>query len=96
MSVVSTMPVTFNASLQPAARFTMADGTVRSSIDMDDYAGGFASWSGTSFAAPVLAGELAQNLLEQNRLDDPDPKVAVTAAWIAVTELVKLDRPPQA
>ena len=33
---------------------------IRATIDMDDYRCGFATWSGTSFAAPVLAGELAQ------------------------------------
>ena len=30
---------------------------VRSTIDPDDFSGGFATWSGTSFAAPVLAGQ---------------------------------------
>ena len=39
-------------------------GAVRSTVDPDDFTGGFAAWSGTSFAAAVLAGELAQSLIE--------------------------------
>ena len=35
----------------------------RATIDPDGYRGGFASWSGTSFSAPVLAGELAEAIL---------------------------------
>jgi hypothetical protein len=31
----------------------------RATIDLDDYTSGFGVWSGTSFAAPVLAGQLA-------------------------------------
>jgi subtilisin family serine protease len=31
----------------------------RATIDLDDYTSGFGVWSGTSFAAPILAGQLA-------------------------------------
>ena len=31
----------------------------RATIDLDDYTSGFGVWSGTSFSAPVLAGQLA-------------------------------------
>ena len=34
----------------------------RATIDLDDYTSGFGVWSGTSFAAPILAGQLAQAL----------------------------------
>ena len=63
--MVSTLPITFNASLQPTARTQYPDGTVRESIDPDDFTGGFGSWSGTSFAAPIVAGRLAQDLLDR-------------------------------
>jgi subtilisin family serine protease len=96
VAVVSTMPTTFNASLQPTARLTVPGEGVRSTMDPDDYTGGFATWSGTSFAAPVLAGEIAKSLLSQGMLDDPDVSTAVNCGWQAVGGLVKLDRPSQA
>jgi subtilisin family serine protease len=34
----------------------------RATIDLDDYTSGFGVWSGTSFAAPILAGQLAHVL----------------------------------
>ena len=39
-------------------------GQVRAALDPDDFTAGFAVWSGTSFAAPVLAGQLADRLLD--------------------------------
>jgi len=93
VAVVSTMPTTFNASLQPTARLYIPGEGVRSTMDMDDYRGGFATWSGTSFAAPVLAGEIAQSLIGQGNLDDPDPSTAVNCGWEAVRSLVKLEPP---
>jgi subtilisin family serine protease len=35
----------------------------RGSIDLDDYSRGFGTWSGTSFAAPALAGDIAAYLV---------------------------------
>ena len=66
-AVVSTMPTTFNGALQPAAELFVAGDGHRASLDMDNFHGGFATWSGTSFAAPVLAGQLAQRLIESDR-----------------------------
>ena len=60
-SVLSTMPA-FQGGALPSAR-TSADGQVRESIDPDDFRGNFAIWSGTSFAAPLIAGALASALL---------------------------------
>jgi subtilisin family serine protease len=64
-SVLSTLPTTFDASLEPSARTTFPAGTVRETIDPDDFRGGFGVWSGTSFAAPIVAGRLAADLLDR-------------------------------
>ena len=83
-AVVSTMPTTFNGSLQPAAELFVAGDGHRASLDMDNYHGGFATWSGTSFAAPVLAGQLAQRLIESDRLDELGVSDAVARTWAAL------------
>jgi subtilisin family serine protease len=36
----------------------------RASIDPDDFTGGFAVWSGTSFAAPYVAGAIAHRFAQ--------------------------------
>src|SRR6266540_4565754 len=36
------------------------EGGRRQTLDTDDFSGGFAVWSGTSFAAPLLAAEVAE------------------------------------
>ena len=46
-----------------------ADPDDTENLDPDDFTGGYASWSGTSFAAAVLAGRLARALI-------PDPAQA--------------------
>jgi subtilisin family serine protease len=76
-AVLSTMPA-FQGGLEPGAR-TEAYDWRREAIDPDNYGrrraaagapdddpdpvGGFALWSGTSFAAPVQAGRIAQALV---------------------------------
>jgi len=90
-AVVSTVPVTFDGGGQASTRVEDAGG-VRSTIDPDNFSSGFATWSGTSFAAPVLAGDLAQHLLDDRRRGDrpaagPGPdrtEDRVEAAWRAV------------
>ncbi|PJI94935.1 S8 family peptidase [Luteimicrobium subarcticum] len=77
---LSTMPTTFDGPATPRSR--TPDG-LRESVDPDDFRGGFALWSGTSFAAPVLAGELAVALLEA-RASGHETSSRVTAAWDAV------------
>ncbi|MBZ2198374.1 S8/S53 family peptidase [Occultella gossypii] len=61
--LVSTFPTTINTSLNPVASLAH-EGRTRASIDPDDFASGFATWSGTSFAAPVFAGEVAAALAD--------------------------------
>jgi serine protease len=60
--VVSSMPVTFNASLRPVLYRDDGPDPARGSCDPDDYSCGFGLWSGTSFAAPALAGRFAAEL----------------------------------
>ncbi|MCW2525053.1 MAG: hypothetical protein JWO63_3388, partial [Frankiales bacterium] len=75
-ALVSTMPIDMNGSLGPIAEVRLANGERRATIDPDDYSGGFATWSGTSFAAPVLAGQIAQFIQQLPQFDD----VAVSQA----------------
>jgi len=62
---VSTAPVTMDGVIAPSMymKELFSEG-FRATIDPEGFQGGFAVWSGTSFAAPVLAGELAASLLK--------------------------------
>jgi subtilisin family serine protease len=66
-------------------------GMRRETIDPDDFAGGFALWSGTSFAAPYVAGRLARALVEQLASGDQPPadcaKTLSTASRDVIDEL---------
>jgi subtilisin family serine protease len=61
-AVVSTIPPVFKGGLEPTARWT-SHHRLRESLDPDDFSSGFAVWSGTSFSAPIAAGELAEALM---------------------------------
>src|SRR5690606_13387311 len=56
-AIVSTVPTALQGGLSP----TVVVGD-RRTIDRDDFSSGFAIWSGTSFAAPVVAAEIATAL----------------------------------
>jgi subtilisin family serine protease len=58
-ALVSTFPMDINGSTTPP--IMLPDG--RQGLDPDDYSAGFAIWSGTSFAAPLLAADIASALL---------------------------------
>jgi subtilisin family serine protease len=80
-AVISTIPPVFKGGLEPAARWTSHD-RVRESLDPDDFSAGFAIWSGTSFSAPIAAGELACALMGKLELDG-EAEDAATATEIA-------------
>jgi subtilisin family serine protease len=61
---------------------------LRATIDPDDFRGGFGTWSGTSFAAPILAGEIAQQLVHTGGLKDVDLDAATERAWLAAVAVV--------
>jgi subtilisin family serine protease len=61
-------------------------GPPRRDLDGDNFMSGFALWSGTSMAAPVIAARIAQAMLDQlrPRFDDTSDAVAVERAWNAI------------
>jgi len=62
VAVLSTLPVDFEGGVQAGTRDDRR-GRRRETLDLDDFRGGFGVWSGTSFAAPVVAGRIAEQLL---------------------------------
>jgi subtilisin family serine protease len=92
-AVVSTIPTGFQGGWQPAAR-TDAWGHTRESIDADDFSGGFAVWSGTSFAAPVVAGRIAAVLdaVATHEAKTADRRGAIDRAWTALEKVTPIRR----
>jgi Subtilase family len=91
-AVVSAYPVDVNASRTPELRVRVSARPDRESLDPDDYSGGFAVWSGTSFSAPGLAALIAGSLLDGAaggglRLDQPGVQAARERAAAAVANL---------
>jgi hypothetical protein len=62
-SVVSTFPAVNGAARSELVFEGDRFGARRESADPDDFTGGFARWSGTSFAAAIHAGKCAQRLV---------------------------------
>lgn len=83
-ALVSTFPVTFDGGTAASVQIADPSGQPRRTIDLDCYRNGFGTWSGTSFAAPVLAGKLARDLMSRSDLDDVSPKAAVARARAAI------------
>ena len=83
----STHPTTFAVAWSRPRATTDTGPTRRSreSLDPDDFAQGFATWSGTSFAAPGVAGRYLRHLIESRDDASPaevlaDPHAALKAA----------------
>ena len=62
VNLVSTAPVTSDGATRASVQMVGPRGRPRGGVDPDEFVGGFASWSGTSFAAPVLAGAYLRTL----------------------------------
>ena len=103
-AVVSTFPTDINASRSPQIAMRAHPGNElpadarlpgeREALDPDNYAGGFAVWSGTSFSAPLLAAHMTRSLLEGaadpalgRRLDLPGAHAATNRVVAALTSL---------
>ena len=95
-ALVSSYPQTFDASGQPVAELVTPAGEWRATLDPDDYSAGFAVWSGTSFAAPVLAGQIAAQLLALDAQDErgTDRNAAVDRGWLAIAAATADDPDP--
>jgi serine protease len=83
-ALVSTFPK-FDAAAQAEYAFHGPDGW-RSTIDPDSFKSGFGVWSGTSFAAPVLAGKLARSLVDGDcgSSDPVDAASMLARGWAVV------------
>jgi subtilisin family serine protease len=79
-SLVSTFPDTYDGSAEPGFKVRARRGEIRSSFDPDDFISGFGVWSGTSFAAPVLAGEVAAALATAYREGERDTATPAAVA----------------
>jgi hypothetical protein len=97
--VVSTYPTDIDASRTPELRIPVnrkPPGILppgREALDPDDFAGGWAVWSGTSFAAPYLAALITRALMREAaagnspRLDVPGQQAAADRVTAALREL---------
>ncbi|HYI50211.1 MAG TPA: S8/S53 family peptidase [Microbacterium sp.] len=96
-AVVSTHPP-FDGGTQPGTRDNR-DGRRRETIDPDDFKGGFAIWSGTSFAAPHVAGMLAASVakgLMEGTLTSESARVTALRASFEVIKAKLAKRGPTA
>jgi hypothetical protein len=99
-SVVSTFP-----EVQAARQATITVGErdiPRETIDVDSYYGGWAIWSGTSFAAPLVAAAVVKQMVTnhekgQDNLDDVSRDSTVSRVTKAVGDVrdESSDRPDQ-
>ena len=64
-NLVSTAPRLAQGSWNPDTSFIGPGNTRRGTVDPDSFVAGFSTWSGTSFAAPVLAGRYLARLAEK-------------------------------
>ena len=76
VAVVSTMPETFDGSLRGGVNVPAEPGRPeRGTPDPDDYSSGFGIWSGSSFASPACAGDMAHMMCEESFVKDTRSRV---------------------
>jgi subtilisin family serine protease len=101
--VISAFPTDINASRSPELRMRAHPGNQlppgmplrgeREALDPDDYSGGCAAWTGTSFSAPLVAAHVVAALLKgaaseaSLHLDHPGAAAAKKRALAALTAL---------
>lgn len=83
-SIVSTVPVTLTGAQGRGIAVQREDPLPRTTVDPDDYTSGFAIWSGSSFAAPWIAGEVAAAIAAASDLRTVDQGSAVDRGRAAV------------
>jgi hypothetical protein len=84
--VVSIFPPDIEGSRSPSNN-ARSDG--RQSVDEDSFRSGFALWSGTSFAAPVMAAAVARKLVEIGASTELTQQATVDRALAALRELAQ-------
>lgn len=88
--IVSTVPVTMSGSRGRTIDLQPHVPVARASVDPDAYASGFAIWSGTSFAAPCFAGDLADQVATvRARAGRPPSDGKGTAITASIPDLVR-------
>jgi hypothetical protein len=80
--LVSTYPCEARGGRMPEWQSNAALGRFRESHDPDDFYSGYAIWSGTSFAAPIAAAYLANEMMDSGVPATAVEDSAQAAAWV--------------
>jgi subtilisin family serine protease len=72
----------------------LSNNLARGTMDPDDFSSGFGVWSGTSFAAPIFASEVAAFLAEHDGLFDVSNAAMQTRAAEALEATLAKGRLP--